>query len=456
MKRGKRERRGTGAAGTQAARRNWGRAGARDPQAWRRHAELAQAHYQAGRMAEAFEEWDKALELRGPDASLYALRARARLQFRAYEKALEDADRALALAPKDASLHEERAEILAALGRLGEARKALEAARRLAPDDPGLRVAELRALLADNKPALAAKRARELALTRGPARADGAYYEGCARLKAGQAEAAARCFEKAFAGLDDSDPRAMRARFYWSIARVKEAARRAPPARKTAVPRLYICGLGLFAPYTATLEVVHALGRCDVLVNNVGGPETRDFLTLFCPRVIAADYSDQGDAPVWIDRIFEELGQGRSVAFVTRGHPMMFGDLGSRLARRAAERGVPCESFAAVSSIDALLARTGLAMGVDFQGVQAYERGAIELGARLEPRTPLLVYFYSPMTRPPAELQRSLRAYYPPDQRCWMFGPQYEGPVKETALKDLARAFPSIDASRILFLPPAV
>ena len=33
--------------------------------------------------------------------------------------------------------------------------------------------------------------------------------------------------------------------------------------------RFYLCGLGIFPPYTASLEVIHALSLCDVIFNNV-------------------------------------------------------------------------------------------------------------------------------------------------------------------------------------------
>ena len=47
--------------------------------------------------------------------------------------------------------------------------------------------------------------------------------------------------------------------------------------------------LGIFPPYTASLEVLHAISRCDVIFNNVAGPEVRDLLAEFWRSLLAVD-----------------------------------------------------------------------------------------------------------------------------------------------------------------------
>ena len=135
-----------------------------------------------------------------------------------------------------------------------------------------------------------------------------------------------------------------RARFYWIASRsVDPQFLRKNGMTKTInePARLFLCGLGIFPPYTASLDVLHGLSRCDVLFNNVAGPEVRQHLSEFCADVRPASYQAWQDEPKWADKIIAELKKGRKVGFVTRGPPLVFGGLAVELLRRCKAVFVP-------------------------------------------------------------------------------------------------------------------
>ena len=226
--------------------------------------------------------------------------------------------------------------------------------------------------------------------------------------------------------------------------------------RSASRPRLALCGLGLFPPYTATLEVLHAVSLSDVAFNNVAGHEVRDMLAAVCRDVRPAFYQAQQDEKRWAEAMFSEIAQGRSVAFVTRGHPLVFGALAVELTRRAKAEGVPLESYGAMSSIDHLLATAGKGLGVDWHGVQAFDRRALEKARAVDSGQPLIACFHEGIQgREGVErFRRVLERFYPADHECLMYGPKYDSPPAPVRLGDLAEAYPDIHSSLMLFLPP--
>lgn len=218
--------------------------------------------------------------------------------------------------------------------------------------------------------------------------------------------------------------------------------------------KLYLLGLGIFPPYTASMEALCALSECDVAFNNVAGPEMRQLVSQFCGEVRPAAYQAAGDERKWADPMFRELAAGRRVAFVTRGHPLVFGALARELIRRCRRDGVDHETFGAVSSIDHILAAMGRGLGEEFAGVQAFDRPAIESAKALNTAQPLIACFYDGLDgEAVGRFSKALRRFYPAAHECRMFGPKYDAPPRPVTIGALAEAFPSIHASLMLYVP---
>jgi len=409
-----------------------------------------------GYVLEAISDLDEAIRLGGQRPDLLARRAQFHLQRRNYPQARSDLDRAISLSPGDSGLLAKRAELFVLTNSLARAQEDLEQALRLSPADEALLLARLRLFLQRGRHAAAASEIRRLMKASPGAASQALFYRGCLAMKTGRPGLGAADFLSL--ARSGSDGLALKARLYWLASRsVDPRFRRRhgmkDPSQKSA--KLYLCGLGIFPPYTASLEVLHALSLCEVLFNNVAGEEVRELLSEFCGDVRPASYQAWQDEPRWADRIFRELRKGLSVGFVTRGHPLVFGGLAVELLRRCRAQGVPHETFGAVSSIDHLLAAMGKGLGDDFKGIQAFDRPAIEEARALNTREPLLVCFYSGLEGPRVEgFSRSLARFYPLDHECRMFGPKYDTPPAALRLGELARLYPEIHASLMLYVPP--
>ena len=378
-----------------------------------------------GRVEEALAELAKL-----PESVDVLLRtARCRLQRRNYPEALAALDRAMALAPSEPAPRLLKAQALSLTDRLDEAIETLGE----------LDAHERARLLIQRRRLAEAERALK------PLKdAEAEFLRGCLDWQRGKGSA--RLKKLAAAG----DPKA---RLYWLA---HDLPRRLPMKKaRTTGPKLYLCGLGIFPPYTASLEVLHAISRCDVAFNNVAGPEVRQLLSQLCPAVRPAAYQAWQDEPTWADAIFAELDKGRQVAFVTRGHPLVFGALAVELVRRSREREIPCESFGAVSSLDHLLAKMGTGLGDAFAGVQVFDRPAVEGAEALNVKQPLLACFYAGVEGKPkvAAFVKSLSRFYPPAHKCLMFGPKYDSPPVELALRELPERYPDIHPSLMLYVP---
>lgn len=420
----------------------------------------ARARDELGWVEEAAQDAGEALRLGGPEAELLALRGRLRLNRREYARAFEDLSRAARAAPRDARLRAARAECLALMDRPREALRDLSRALRLSPGDSWLRLQRARLFLELRRAAaLEADLAR---LSRAPeqdARLEALFLRGCRDLQRGRFRSARRRLARAQDARPHDSPFSLKARFYRTAAAAVDPSllrRFAMDRRVPTTPTLYLCGLGIFPPYTATLEVLHAVSRCQVAFNNVAGPEVRALLAEYCADVRHAAYQASEDEERWADRILRELKKGKSVAFVTRGHPLVFGGLAVELVARCRREGVAFHAFGAVSSIDHLLAAEGLGLGEDVAGVQAFDRPALEKARAVDTRQPLIACFYHGLKgRARVEaFTRSLRRFYPAEHGCRMFGPKYDSPAAELALGELARRYPEIHPSLMLYLPP--
>ncbi|MBI3554131.1 MAG: hypothetical protein HY077_16665 [Elusimicrobia bacterium] len=413
-----------------------------------------------GFVVEALADMDRALKEAGSQAGLYARRAQFHLQRRNYPEAESDLGRAIKLAAGDPWLRAKRSELFTLTDRLPLAQEDLDRALALAPKEESLRLSRLRLLVQRGLRSQAAAEIRAL-LGSGSERGalEAVFYRGCLDFKAGKPGCGEKDFKKLMKDLPEEDPLSMRARFYWAASRAADPSFRKRHHMKTPkekTPKLFLCGLGIFPPYTASLEVLHALSRCDVLFNNVAGPEVRELLAELCADIRPASYQAWQDEPRWADSIFQELDKGRKVGFVTRGHPLVFGGLAVELVKRCRRKGVSHETFGAVSSIDHLLAYTGKGLGDDFGGIQAVDAPAVERAKSVNTALPLLACFYSGLSGRAAvsAFRKSLERFYPARHGCWMFGPKYDAPPAVLALGELEKRYPEIHASLMLYVPP--
>lgn len=421
----------------------------------------AQALSDEGSVVEAIDEIDRLIAL-SPEVPLHLRKVKFLLQRRNYEEAAHELDAASLLSPGDQAISIARAELCVMTDRLPEAQAEFEKALKSAPADEALRLARLRILIQQGLAKDAAAEISALAKGGSPgAKLEARLYGALLALKLRAYRTACESFTAIMKELPKEHPVSMRARFYWAASRAvdPEFRRRHGMDATTRKPsKLYLCGLGIFPPYTASLEVIHALSLCDVIFNNVAGPEVRELLAEFCGDIRPASYQAWQDEPKWADRIFSELDKGRTVGFITRGHPLVFGGLAVELVRRCGAQKVDHQTFGAVSSIDHLLAFTGKGLGDDFGGIQAMDRPAIERAATMNTSLPLLACFYSGMETKGevAGFQKSLSRFYPAGHLCWMFGPKYDATPAVVAVGALEKTYPKVHSSLMLYVPPLV
>ena len=419
--------------------------------------ERAQALSDEGSVVEAIVEIDRLIALE-PTVSLRLRKTKFLLQRRNYVEAERELEVAAASAPSDPAIAAARAELFVMTDRLPEAQAHYEKALSAVPGDEALTLARLRVLI---QRGLAKEASADIAALAGGSprtRLEARLARALLDLKIHDHRAADAGFRALMKELPVEDPVSMRARFYWVASKAvdPEFRRRHGMDTKRKPSRLYLCGLGIFPPYTASLEVIHALSLCDVIFNNVAGPEVRELLAEFCDDIRPASYQAWQDEPKWADRIFDEIGKGRTVGFITRGHPLVFGGLAVELVRRCNVQKVDHRTFGAVSSIDHLLAFTGKGLGDDFGGIQAMDRPAIERAKTMNTSLPLLACFYSGMEKrgEVAGFQKTLARFYPSEHLCWMFGPKYDAEPTVVAVGALAKTYPKVHSSLMLYVPP--
>lgn len=416
--------------------------------------ERAQALSDEGSVVEAIDEIDRLIAL-APSVALHLKKTRFLLQRRNYVEAEKELGTAEKLAPKDTEINAVKAELFIMTDRLPEAQKEFEIALKQTPGSDHLRQGLIRVLIQRGQ----GKEAKQEIATLGKGSADDArLHQALLDLKLKDFKGAEKGFKTLMKELPKEHPVAMKARFYFAASKAVDPdfRRRHGMDAKKATSKLYLCGLGIFPPYTASLEVLHAVSLCDVIFNNVAGPEVRELLGEFCSDIRPASYQAWQDEPKWADRIFSELDKGKTVAFVTRGHPLVFGGLAVELVRRCGVQKVDHRTFGAVSSIDHLLAFTGKGLGDDFGGIQAMDRPAIEKAKSMNTTLPLLACFYSGMERKGevAVFQKTLQRFYPAEHLCWMFGPKYDMDPAVVSVGALAKDYPTVHSSLMLYVPP--
>lgn len=132
-------------------------------------------------------------------------------------------------------------------------------------------------------------------------------------------------------------------------------------ARGAGAGSLLLCGLGIDRPNDATLATLQALKSSDVVFYIHGdGVTLKGFLKAFCPDVRTFDgerfakMGDEARVRAVGEQVCKELSRGRTVAYVTYGHPLLFSDA-FELGEYCWRRGYACRSLPAVSSIDGVI-----------------------------------------------------------------------------------------------------
>jgi tetratricopeptide (TPR) repeat protein len=396
-----------------------------------------------------------------PSARLYSHKARLNFFRRHYESAIKDVGAALKITPKDPELYIQRSELLTQITRIDEAVADLEAAAKFKPKDEWLRFARIRLLLFCNRTAEAEALVKQglKAKTFGE-RLEARFYRGCLNMKRGKSQEALADLAFVIAKDRRDANLQQKARFYWLLAKAKDPAFRAryfPNLKKVpGKPKLYLCGLGLFPPYTATVDVLAAMASCDILANNISGHEIRELLAMFSEDVRPAMYDGNGEDGLWADRIMKHLEGGKTAAFVTRGHALVLGGLGHELVVRCKRRGIELVTFGAVTSIDTFLTVIGDTLGISMEGVQAYDLMALRKSPVIDTKHPLVAYFSEGNLgrEQVKDLEKLLGRYYEADQACWMFGPKYDAPPQPLRLSELAERYPRLESSLSLFVLP--
>lgn len=126
--------------------------------------------------------------------------------------------------------------------------------------------------------------------------------------------------------------------------------------KKTGSGELFLCGVGLDFMNDITLETVSVLRSCDVAFYDQNDRQRlAKALKIVAPGLPITFIGGQTtDLRVSFDMLLAELEKGRRVAYITYGHPLLFGE-GADLADKCLRHGCGFKVVSAVSAIDRLL-----------------------------------------------------------------------------------------------------
>lgn len=219
--------------------------------------------------------------------------------------------------------------------------------------------------------------------------------------------------------------------------------------------RLNLVGLGLDFPRQATLETLEVLQSSDVIANNLSREGIVEFLSLFCKDVRPVSFRGD-DAGHWADHVLKMLAPGKTVTFVTRGHPLVSGHIAGVLVAKAKSAGIECRSYSAISTIDEALCVAQEAIQETSGGLQVYDSRMLMSGAaKLQPGVPAVVYFgvpsgpgcETPVARALDWLAGMLKEQYEPDRAMILHRPEYGD-------RNTERLAAGKTAARLRELPP--
>lgn len=318
----------------------------------------------AGRsdFAAADEDFERAAKLAPASPKPLTDRAYLRTRLGDWAGALADLDRALPLSNGAASLRFERALVLLSLGEAAKAKAELEAAAAAGFRGPETDFQRGRAELAAGRPA-------EAAALFAAARKESAQRPERAKLFA--------AFEAAAVG-DQV---------------MKQTKKKAAPT-KEGKGRLWLLGVGIERPYEITLNTIMALRACDAAYTQNDTREVRELLETVFPGLktipVSSGRGADPQAATW-KAVQADLDKGLQTAYVTYGHPMLFGE-GNMMAKRCKDAGYDYRVVTAPSSIDGILTMLQDDLDLCERGFAVQNgRSVVVDGAPLDPRRGAIV-----------------------------------------------------------------
>lgn len=220
-------------------------------------------------------------------------------------------------------------------------------------------------------------------------------------------------------------------------------------AKKRKAGRVVVGGLGGRPPYTCSLNVLHALGRCDLVATREGDAAAARAVAALCRGPRRAVWS--GDLAA---RAAAEARKGRAVGLAFSSSPVLFGGVSDACLRRCREAGVPCEVIDAPSPFGAALAALRRTLGTDMMGVNAYEWRTLERLESVDAEQPLIVAFDRGPLGPGevAALDAWLSRRYEAGRRAWLLGAEYGEPALELAVGALASRVKRLAEPQLLYV----
>jgi tetratricopeptide (TPR) repeat protein len=425
------------------------------------HMERSRVYEEMGDMARSVEEVDAALVLDGPQEDYFLRRAHLQICRRHYHLAVPDYTEALRLRPENVSSLIGRAMVECIRNNMEACVKDADRATAMAPDDPGVALERLRLRTYAGRVEGVDKELDELERAHPDLARNVSFLKGCYRMKTRSYEKAALEFEKGLSPARDTDFD-RKIVFHQSIAKAFAQDTR-PPGFKPVAPktaRLYICGLGIYPPYTASVETLRAVLSCDMVFNNLSEPEIAALLWLLAPECEPTMFDIRGADTRWTNAIFKHVTAGRTVGFVTRGHPLVCGGLAHSLIQECERRGdVEHRVFGSVSSVNTLAVRA-LPRGADaFWGLQVLDYSSVfSPNFQLDTRVPVVLYFNSTaMILTKEEHDRFcsiMESAYSKDQPVYFYGRTFNMTPELIKLSELRAYHQKIDPSYTLLIPP--
>lgn len=430
------------------------------------HRLKAESLEKAGFMAAAMPELERAVRLGPRDARLRAALGARLASMKQYRRAAAQYAEAIRLEPGRAEHRRQAARALWLAGRPRQAARELERCVELEPGSSEYRLEAL--WMRVRAGGAAGAPLKRLAQERDPALRAGAHFlAGLAHLRRGRWRRAAKELERVSgAPMEGCQPEG-----YARMARSFSVLRREVAMEDKKKGVLLVTGLGLDSPWQATLEVLQRLHECDVVFNNTHGVASARLLDALCEDVRPIAYHTDGEEGPWVRALFREIRPGRVVGFVTQGHPLVSGTLADALLKRARREGVTARCYAAVSTVDQMLALSQEVFQETVWGLQVYDvRPLVEGRVTPNPAVPLLLYLDAGRTDAPRLDRRArevvdglcalLRRLYPASQAVLWLGARYDArlarPLSLGALRErLLRVPPVKLGSVVLYIPPA-
>jgi tetratricopeptide (TPR) repeat protein len=421
------------------------------------HLERARVYEELGDILRSLDDVDAAMALDGPSAELFMRRAHLQVCRRHYHLAIPDYTEAIRLEPERHEAYLARATVHCIREDLDAAIADSAAAEKASGGNPSVALERLRMSIYAGMTADASKELESIAASVPELSLQARFLSGCLNLKTGAYPQAAAEFTRALSP-DGGTGHDLKASFYRVVANglvgpvVKKAA-------TTDRARLLICGLGIKPPYTATFETLRAITSCDFIFNNLSEPEISGLLRLLSKECRPTMFDVRGADARWTRAIFKEVRPGRTVGFVTRGHPLVCGGLACSLMEESGRRGVDFAVYGAVSSMDTLAIETadggaGLYWGhqvLDYSSVFAEE-------FTLDTRLPAVIYFNATaLALTPLEHARFCKAMerlYSASHLCCFYGRSFHVKPDVMRLSELRGRHGKIDPSFTLLMPP--